>query len=343
MSQKIVYVCEKPSITKLFSEYAEQVHPHDEVYFINILTFGLHHFQYPRGLKHSDFPYLANVKMKFNESQEPLVSMKQIILFSQREQAYFKINPYQQAIDILQTADRIIFACDGDYRGVVAFHHLLKETLGEEKALQQYEAIVLMLTTAQGVRDAVDRGLTTHDDWYVSGREYGLAKQYFDYNFNLNSFAILGDALAFVGIDRARFHLSKYILQAFYFVAQHEGEFGSESELYVGLHDWKGTGKYGPYKKYGLGSIISRTEIVLKLAESGLLEQRDRKIFLSSKGKVLLSVLHPDCCDLDLPFRIHDWCQDFEQSKPKMDRYLRTLFGKQKRYFAKQVQALNVK
>lgn len=345
MSKKIVYVCEKPSITELFSSYAEQAHPLDEVYFINQFNLGFYHFQYPRGLKHSDFPHLATVKMKLNDSQdqEPFASLTKILVFSQREQAYLKNNPIQQMIEVLQSADQIIFACDGDYSSVVAFHHLLKETLGEEKALLSHQAIVLQVLTAQGIQHAVNRGLTTHDDWYVSAREYGLAKQYFDYNFNLNSYAVFGDALAQVGFDRVQVHLSKYLLQVLYFMARHEGEFKREAELYIRMSEWVGTGKYGPSANGTLGSVISRTEIIMRVSELGLIENRDHSLFLSAQAKALLSYLHPDCCDLDLPFRIYDWCQDFEQSKPKMDRYLRTLFGKQKRFFAKRVNALNGK
>lgn len=60
MSKRIVYVCEKPTITASLLKLTEQVY----------------NFKFPRGLKHSDFPYIADVKMKQNEYQVPIVDSK---------------------------------------------------------------------------------------------------------------------------------------------------------------------------------------------------------------------------------------------------------------------------
>jgi hypothetical protein len=48
----------------------------------------------------------------------------------------------------------------------------------------------------------------------------------------------------------------------------------------------------------------------------------------------MLNRLHPDCEDPDLPFRLHAWCEAGAAAKPAIDRYIKTFFGKQKRFMA---------
>ena len=49
-------------------------------------------------------------------------------------------------------------------------------------------------------------------------------------------------------------------------------------------------------------------------------------------GRAFLEKLHPDCEDPDLPFRLSEWQHDPATGHAKAQRYLRTWFGKQKRF-----------
>jgi hypothetical protein len=43
-------------------------------------------------------------------------------------------------------------------------------------------------------------------------------------------------------------------------------------------------------------------------------------------------LLHKDCYDPDLPFRLHEWCMlPSEIAIPKINQYINRLFGKQKK------------
>ena len=57
-----------------------------------------------------------------------------------------------------------------------------------------------------------------------------------------------------------------------------------------------------------------------------------RDLVLSAQGQAFLDLLHPGCCDQDLPGRMRQWEQEWPVSRPKIERYLRTFFGKQKRF-----------
>lgn len=109
-----------------------------------------------------------------------------------------------------------------------------------------YKAIIFKVMTMDGMQHVFDHPYSTHDAWFVNGREFGLAKQYFDYNFNLNSYVVLGDALGLAGISRYHFHLSKYSLQTLFYVDRQVDGLLSEDKLLTEMGAWTGTGKYKP-------------------------------------------------------------------------------------------------
>jgi hypothetical protein len=107
------------------------------------------------------------------------------------------------------------------------------------------------------------------------------------------------------------------------------------------MQKWAGTGRY-PARAgaAGLrfGSAASRLPILDNLLGAGLLARTEvdgkHAVQVSARGQELLNRLHPDCEDPDLPFRLHAWCEAGAASKPAIDRYIKTFFGKQKRFMA---------
>jgi hypothetical protein len=60
------------------------------------------------------------------------------------------------------------------------------------------------------------------------------------------------------------------------------------------------------------------------------------EVSISPRGESFLGLLHPDCEDPDLPARIDNWMtKGFDASRPVIDRYTKTYFGKQMRFYAK--------
>jgi hypothetical protein len=59
-------------------------------------------------------------------------------------------------------------------------------------------------------------------------------------------------------------------------------------------------------------------------------------VSLSENGRKFLQALHPDCQDFDLPFRLQEWQKlPSEEARKKIDKYLLTWFGRQKRFLDK--------
>ena len=88
-----------------------------------------------------------------------------------------------------------------------------------------------------------------------------------------------------------------------------------------------------------LGSAASSHEIITNLVLLGLVsctpDQSNRLgCRLTDAGASFLDLLHPDCEDADLPFRHSQWQAEWPASRSAMERYLRTFFGKQRRFAA---------
>jgi hypothetical protein len=167
---------------------------------------------------------------------------------------------------------------------------------------------------------------------------YARAKDYFDYNYNLNAQVILGAAVR-ATCPFGTMVPSKYGLQALYFLRgrQRCQDETTEMDLLLAMENGFGTGKY---PKTRMGSPITFPQILLQLVASGLVQSLKGPssrpaIQITDLGEHLLSALHPDCEDPDLAARLQGWCEEGLASRPKMDRYLRTFFGKQKRFASK--------
>ncbi len=166
---------------------------------------------------------------------------------------------------------------------------------------------------------------------------YARNRRRFDYNFDVNALGVLGRTLALAGIPATVWPPSKFELQALYALRAREPL--TEGGLIDAMARWTGTGRYardveGSTRYTTFGSPASRAAIVGYLLDGGLAHggERDRML-VSARGRDLLDLLHPDCEDPDLPFRLDEWCrQPVEIASTRIDRYIRTFFGKQARH-----------
>lgn len=327
MKERIVFIVEKPSTLRDLAPHLIERWPGGSLYGITTLRFGLYQYRYPRGLRMIDYPFIG----------EPVWRPRDLELSPVWAIRGDKIKRLEEEhSEVLRKASTIVFLADPDPTGVVAFHVLLSQVLGDDAARECRPAIRLESMHAEGVRRALENIESTHDAWFASCRSAGLARRFFDYNYDVNALAFFSPVLyalnqASTGRTKSTVQshqMSKYSLQLLYALRDHplpEVAGSIDHHVLLSMMNWSGTGKYPPTS---LGSVTSRAAIVGGLYDDGLL----LKSGVSTAGRAFLDQLHPDCCDPDLPARIRRWEQAWPATRPSMERYLRTFFGKQKRF-----------
>lgn len=330
----IVLISEKPSTTRAMASAAVQQWPGHEIYALHTLFIGTTSFRYPRGLAWHDYPSLHGPQFRLRPDA------RWIIHRMDAKHGVVPVNGINDesgesaARDLLHAADEVVFACDPDTSGVISYYRFLSCLMSQEFAREERPAILLTSLAKEDVAKSFREMTTTASPAFQSFFSYGRAKEYFDYNFNVNSHAILTRVLAGVLQQQPVVPISKYGLQTLYFLRKMESL--TEAALLTAMNCWKGTSRYLQDNGHvQLGSVTSRVQIIRDLSENRLLSFSEDgwDVSLSPEGWTLLESLHPDCEDADLPFRLDQWCRaGLEESRPKIDRYLRTFFGKQKRF-----------
>ncbi|MBF4454042.1 type IA DNA topoisomerase (plasmid) [Acinetobacter sp. SK-43] len=324
MQQTILFVVEKPDVAAQLASIVRAKFSDAKIYALSTLSvIGTFEFDYPRGLKFRDIPYLQEPKWKYpsNRDFRPVqeILADRIIRLD--------LSPK----DVLSVANKIILATDLDPANVFGFHLMISEFLGHERAQDEYEAIVTYSMTPEILQRAVDNPLSTKDDWYQKLLNKGTAKKYFDFNYNTNSLIVFGELLRGLGVDTNQFIMSKYSLQVLYDL-NIRGPV-HRNNYYSLMGQWIGSGKYALAQ---IGSHASRNAILEGLIENNLLSEDDQlNINITQTGSMFLKLLHPDCQDADLPLRMEAWINDWDTSRGKIERYLNTYFSKQKRFYFK--------
>lgn len=175
MAKQRLFVIDKPSVAKDLEPSIRKHFPEDDIRFISIITFGLHQFDYPKGLKMYDYPFVGIPQLKQGGRTDLYTA------------GYIE--------NILRQADEIIFACSPDHTGTVSFYFMLVSFIGVEQAQAQYRALNISAYSPSEVENALMNIGTTSDDWYCEILRYGVAKRYFEYNFNANSIVLLGQVM----------------------------------------------------------------------------------------------------------------------------------------------------
>lgn len=336
----VLIAAEKPLISRAIAPLVRKHWQTADITFVHVVPYGNLGFSYPRGLKWHEFPLLS-------EPVDRLVPW-----------AEWRCPPYHLSVDgtlssgimapgLLTAADLIVCACDPDHTGAVAFDVLMRQVFGDDRA-RTCPALTFQALDAAAVERAL-ADLRPFGQACSASLAYGRVKRYFDWNWNVNGLAILGEAQRRAGVAPGAPPLSKYALQLLYglrrFAQAHPTRLTpprlppTDGEVVSLMQAWSGTGRYTAPARSGigqLGSPASRMTIIDNLDKAGLLDWREvsgrRTLRVSERGHTLLELLHPDCEDADLPFRLHAWCEQGEASKPAIDRYIKTFFGKQKRF-----------
>jgi len=230
----------------------------------------------------------------------------------------------------VQWADQII--CMVDQGSLFQSEVLVQKILGKSLAeVAQYHPIYSLDERAlsQAVFGAPENEMAKA---YV---EHGRVRQYFNHQFAVNSVTVLRKTARGVS-QQPQPWVSKYQLQLVQAIARMP-RCGS-SQWILEMDQWKGTGRYQCPEKSrlvrGFGSVTSRSKILGQLTDHGWISEEKREpVSLTSLGQAFVERLHPGCWDPDLPFRIEAWAvKGLAASQGAIDRYIRTFFGKQKRY-----------
>lgn len=323
----VLIVAETPSIARHIAPKARQHWPDADIYFVNAVPYGNFKFKYPRGAKWSEFPLVS-------EPHHRLASWSEWACDPLAMSATGELTSVAMSEGLFRAADIIVFACDPDHSGVISFSVLLSKVFGDDRALACPALVLYALDPASIEKAFADMPL--FGEIFSEQLQYGQVKRYFDWNWNVNSQAILGETLRLVGVPADAPPLSKYALQLLYGLRNRPAM--SEGRVVGLMNNWPGTGRYqgkpGAWHPR-LGSCASASQILVNLETAGLLEAVTGGVQLSARGHKLLAALHPDCEDLDLPFRLNAWGEGGLANTAAIDRYVKTFFGKQKRFLAK--------
>lgn len=240
------------------------------------------------------------------------------------------------AQDYITSFGEIVCATDPDLTGARAFQFYLEKYLNfynythnfkrknTKVSFLRFAALdKKSLITAYEKRENISNSM-----FFNSMIESYKKKDYFEYNFNINSLVLFGDILRRVGIY-GDFIISKNILLTMMIMDEHDGI--TECNLITKMERNK------------IGQVCSRSEIITRLYKQGLLYKTEKiyngkikvELFLSDEGNEFLSSVHNKAKDPKLAIHLsEDITSDmsFTEFKEKYSEKLKIMFGKQKRY-----------
>lgn len=273
---------------------------------------------------------------------------------------------------LIGDADHIVFAGDWGISDFARFDTLMRVETGQDRDHRFAEAITINDTSPATVGRAVrsplrivaDENLIlnpAHEHERIRAEtatverliDQGRMRRFIEYNFRLNAYPLWGQALRDAGLDTGGWMISRWMVQLVY--ALRGAPPLRASQIRSLMDGWRGHD--GLRHRYGLGSPLHRSQGLDDVIARGLLVRTDEsdpaatdprypwireptrlerdapRYVLSARALALLARLHPDTEDRDLPKRIAAWEQAGSAARPAVERYIRTVFGKQKRFF----------
>jgi len=161
-----------------------------------------------------------------------------------------------------------------------------------------------------------------YDSDYHLLKESYIKKDFFEYNYNLNSLLFFNNILKKINIDKNDIILTKNHISTL-FLLQKEN---LTEDLIIQLMN-----------KRKIGQASSFAEIVYNLNILKLTQKRNELVSLSEQGELFLSFLHKKINDPYLNIRLQNDHKELsvEDFKIKYEKYLYEIFSKQKRFLRK--------
>lgn len=348
---KIAVIADKPSALRAWTQTCCDVFP--EIDLSGSIGLVLHpyrelNFALPRRLRASDFPYSGPpihrpIDLHGSSTHQVLNGevrrMDRVWDFVSGDA--IELAP-GEVLSRLQSADLFVDGMDAWPSSQVVFAVVLNQVFPDKVPLHKIAAPLLSSYSIESMIEGLaaanrQRGLSQ----MASAIAYGHSKQRFRFGFIVNANAILRPLQRVAGCVEDAPTLSPYSLQLLY-ALRNAGPL-SDTEVNSLMYCWTGTGRYPRLRDGGIrmttfGSPASRHLIVANLERARLLSRepvsgKADHLAISAMGERLLSLLHPDCEDPDLSFRLDEWFRLPEaEAQPKIDRYLKAFFGKQMRF-----------
>ncbi len=336
---RLAIVAEKPSLLDAFAPLLPEFFPDADFARTPIFfpIFGWYvgtanRFRLPRGIKRAELPFTSEPVYK------PITSMTAKARIGVRKLGAPSFSMIESEADqALADADVILALVDAYYGGAHLAYRFINDALGHfPKGRVIYPWIIDL--TENGMRKALSE-MRCFDEFAMPIAMQGEIRRYFDFNYLCNALPMFGEAARLAGTWGSTVP-SKYGLQLLY-DALDTGSL-SDGKRIERMTRWRGTGKYKTSDTAfydGLGSASSRNNIIEELVKAHYLRRSGKNRInteLSEEGSSFLDLLHPDCRDADLPFRLDAWSLlPVPEARSKIDRYIRTFFGKQKAFFDK--------
>lgn len=327
----IAIVAEKPSIAREIAPFARRHWPDEQIVTLCAIPYGPNYrMTYPRGLGWNDYPRLALPEIRL----APMGANWQPMLVDTQG----RLSPCEVVPSFLERVSSVVNACDPDVAGTMAFALLMEDTFGAD-ALRQRHFPSLRLVAID--EDSLTQAFANMGDFAHTCAEmlaYGRVKRYFDFNWNMNALVILGATARASGLPPNGPPLSKYAVQLLLWLSSQTQPL-TQGRILDRMHRWEGTGRYNT--RVEMGSAASRGQILEQMQANGLLHAAaagdaspgHAAVQLTQRAHTLVALLHKDMRDADLPFRLDAWCQQgLSDARPAIDKYILTVFGKQKRF-----------
>lgn len=328
----IAFVTEKPFIARLIAPYAQHAFPDATLSFPVVWPIGLYGPTLPRGLSWRDYPHIAPFDVERFTFRRGALGMSEPPVGQLTPSGELAFERGCERVEAaLRSADRLVVLGSDDS----LYHVDVARRMALGEGLAPGEVRPIFALDASAIQTALAGQRPGEEAWARGMVARGQVRRYFDHQFAVNSLAVLGKTL-----DETAF-ISKYQLQTLYLLA-HLGPL-TEGETIQAMAQWTGTGRYamdGEMDGLGLGTAMSRAAILEQMVSRGWVDQHPREgqqgrtLSLSERGWSVLERLHPGCEDPDLPFRLHLWAErGLGESQGAIDRYIRTFFGRQKRFW----------
>lgn len=327
----LAIIAEKPSLLESFITILPEFYSHIDfnlvpVYFPVMDWFASQgRFKVPHGTKWRELPVTSEV------SYRPMTCVAaRSQLGAHRRDGGPHILSEAVARAYLEDADEILVLVDGNGSSFHMAHRFITDIAGDKR--WRYITAPWVVDFSEVGRRKSMTEVRPLKEFALPLISYGATKRYFEYNYLLNARPLIGAAAREAGLYSNI--PSKYGLQLLY-QALDAGRQNDGLRIEA-MARWNGTGKYDRREyNMGLGSPASRASIIDQLVAGGFMARSLKtSTEVTDEGRQFLELLHPDCCDPDLPFRLHDWCNlPDEDAHQAIDRYMRTFFGKQKTHF----------
>lgn len=297
--------------------------PGTQLAFLHMYMFGPMCFDYPSTVRSKEAPVLSRPTWRLR--QIPIID------YAMTGQGLCPQKTMPQVPDLagiltwLQGFDEILIAVRARPTSQMSATQALELVAGSTD-LEVYPPIYQIKTFDE--RGAPDHRATWEARQPFLGRDdpaYRLAdiKRYFDWNYNVNSQAVIGDLMRELKIWRQHTLLTKYQILILHAIASGRFTGTDRRALYGFMRDYRGTGKYPPAP---IGSHLSRTGIVDCLMYQGLINPDN--LALTEAGKRLADSLPPRTDDPDLPGRLNAWRErPVEQARQDINAYLGAVFS----------------